>query len=97
MRTKFGKKVLKEYSTIWNCKEYICYILDGGNYVDIHIIDDSYTRDALNTLKMQDEKQYLPYYLTDVKCDALIIEHILWDKHSTNQDILSFSVEIHKD
>ncbi len=96
---KFGKKVLHSYGTVWNGDWIECFILQNkdNEYIDIHIIHPSFRSDEMNTLQLQEPVEFAKDYLNDIKCDCMIAEFILWYKHSTNDRVLSFSVEKYED
>ena len=54
---KYNKKVLKyENIDIFN-QDYTIYILDDGDYFNIHIKNDRYKDEELNTLWLQEPKE----------------------------------------
>lgn len=77
---KYDKKILAEKSIEVNGDEYTCFVLDGGDYYDIHIVDDHYRDDELNTLKLQEPKECVSLEKVTSKAFMLseIMEHILW-------------------
>lgn len=78
--TKYDKKILAERSVEVNGDEYTCFVLDGGDYYDIHIVDNYYKDDELNTLKLQEPKECVSLEKVTSKAFMLseIMEHILW-------------------
>lgn len=77
---KYGKKILSERSMEVNGDGYTCFVLDGGDYYDIHIVDDHYADDELNTLKLQEPKDSVSLEKVTSKAFMLseIMEHVLW-------------------
>ena len=78
---KYGKKILAQRSIEVNGDEYTCFILDdGGDYYDVHIVDDHYQDDELNTLKLQEPKDVAKLDVVTSKAFMLsqIMEHVLW-------------------
>nr|DAH26755.1 MAG TPA: hypothetical protein [Caudoviricetes sp.] len=54
---KYGKEVLKsEDVDIFN-QYYTIYILDGGDYFDIHIVNDKYKDEEISTLWLEEPKE----------------------------------------
>jgi hypothetical protein len=80
---KYGKKILAKRSIEVDGDEYTCYVLDdGGEYYDIHVVDDHYADDDLNTLKLQEPKDVAKLDVVTSKAFMLsqIMEHVLWHK-----------------
>ena len=77
---KYGKKILSERSMEVNGDEYTCFVLDNNDYYDIHIVDDHYADDELNTLKLQEPKDSVSLEKVTSKAFMLseIMEHVLW-------------------
>ena len=96
---KFGKKIYWRYITEWNGNVIECFILKSKEkgYIDIHVIHPYFQANEMNTLQFQEEKQYLKNYTNDLKCDLIILEFVLWHKHSTNDNVLSFSIDAYND
>lgn len=91
VKRKYGKKVLYYHSSVWNGNEYEIFICQSKeeDTIDIHILDSMFQLDELNTLHMQDSIKSLEEYCNEVKCDCMIIEHILWTKYQK----YSFNIE----
>lgn len=92
----YNKKILKEYEMNINSMFMELYILDDENYYSIHILDDYYKQDELNTLKLQQSKNCVTLdELDDIFCQSQLIEHYLWHKNYGYKDkIYSFSVTV---
>lgn len=77
---KYGKKILVERSIEVNGDEYTCFILDDGDYYNVHIVDDHYQDDELNTLKLQEPKDVAKLDVVTSKAFMLsqTMEHVLW-------------------
>lgn len=86
---KYGKKVLKsEDIDIFN-QYYTIYILDGGDCFDIHIVNDKYKDEELNTLWLQEPKECITLENFDeVYLCAEVIKFALWDKFFGYKDNL---------
>jgi hypothetical protein len=70
--------------------EYTCFVLDDNDYYNVHVVDDHYHDDELNTLKLQEPKDVAKLDVVTSKAFMLsqIMEHVLWhlcygdnDKH----------------
>ena len=86
---KYGKKVLKsEDINIFN-QDYIIYILDGGDYFDIHIINDEYKDEEDNTLLNQGPKEHITLEdLDKVYLYEEVVKFALWNKFYGYKDSL---------
>ena len=75
----FNKDIIIEQTICIDGCYYTGYVLDGGDYFNIHVIDDYYRQDEMNTLKLQEPKE------CNVEIDkayiiARILEHYLWHR-----------------
>ena len=94
---KYNKKILASKDVFYNNKYIEVLILDDGDYYNIHIIDDSFKDEELNTLKLQEPKDCitLEEITNPVKLECYALEHILWDKfYGFKGKMYSFNVEI---
>jgi len=82
LEKKYGKKILAQRSIEVDDDEYTCFVLDGGDCYDIHIVDEHYKDDELNTLKLQEPKDSVSLEKVTSKAFMLseIMEHVLWHK-----------------
>jgi len=82
-RTKFNKKIVKRFTTVV-CNESIkIFVLDNGDYYDIHRITDKYAKDELNTLHFQEPKINVlnpKTYFDKGYMVAQAMEYIIWDR-----------------
>ena len=78
---KYGKKVLKsEDINIFN-QDYIIYVLDDGDYFDIHIVNDGYKDEKDNTLLEQEPKKCVTLEdLDKVYLYEEVVKFALWNK-----------------
>lgn len=78
---KYGKKVLKfEDINIFN-QDYIIYILDNEEYFDIHIVNDKYKDEEINTLWLEEPKECVTLEDFDkVYLYEEVVKFALWDK-----------------
>ena len=92
----YGKKILKQYEMNINSMDMELYILDDKDCYNIHILDDYYKQDEMNTLKLQEPKNCVTLdELDDIFCQSQLIEHYLWHKNYGYKDKnYSFSVTI---
>ena len=78
MNTLYNKRVLIEYSeNIFN-DWYTVYVLDDDKYYNVHIVNDDFKNEELNTLQYQLEKE----------CFNLDT----FDKLSLTKDLLEFAL-----
>lgn len=86
---KYGKKVLKsEDINIFN-QDYTIYILDAGDYFDIHIVNDGYKDEEDNTLLNQEPKEYITLEdLDKVYLYEEVVKFALWNKFYGYKDSL---------
>ena len=81
MGTKYGKQILKEIETNVFNHCYTLLVLDDNKYYNVHIIDDNFRDEELNTLKYQCSKENTSLdFFDDIKMTNEIIQHALWDK-----------------
>lgn len=81
MAMKYGKKILKQYAENIFGKDYTLYILDDGDYYNIHIVTDDYKDKELNTLIFQDPKQDVSFNKFDkLYITKRILEFALWSE-----------------
>ena len=96
-QTKYGKKILKVRGLMINNQEYLCYVLDdGGEYYDIHVVDDKFRDEEANTLKLQEPKDCVELERVTSKAFmfAQIAEHALWDLcYGDNGKHYDFSID----
>jgi hypothetical protein len=94
---KYGKKILAEHVTYYNNKYVTVLVLDDKDHYNIHILDEKFKDDEMNTLKLQEPKECItleqvknPMYL-----ECIALEHLLWDKfYGFNNSMHSFNVEL---
>lgn len=77
---KYGKKILAERSIEVNGDKYTCFILDDGDYYNVHIVDSYFQDDEMNTLKLEEPKDSVSLEKVTSKAFMLsqIMEHVLW-------------------
>lgn len=81
MTMKYGKKILEQYAENIFGKYYTLYILDAGNYYNIHIVTNEYKDEELNTLVLQESKQNVSFNKFDsLYMTKSILEFALWSK-----------------
>lgn len=72
---KYGKKILAKRSVEVNGDEYTCFILDDGDYYNVHMIDDYCQDDEMNTLILQEPKECVS--LEKVTSKAFMLSQIM--------------------
>lgn len=95
MAMKYGKKILKQDTESILGEYYTLYILDNGNYYDIHIVTDKYKDEELNTLALQEPKQDISFNKFDrLYIIKLILEFALWSEFYGYEDkVYQFEVK----
>ena len=94
---KYNKKILANKTVYYNNKYVEVLILDDKDCYNVHVIDDVYRDDEINTLKLQEPKEYVTLeYITDpVRLECFALEHLLWDNfYGYKGKMYSFNVEI---
>lgn len=94
---KYNKKILANKIVYYNNRYVEVLVLDDKDYYNIHIIDDVYKDDELNTLRLQEPKEdvTLEYVTNPIRLECHALEHLLWDKfYGTDNKMYSFNVEI---
>ena len=101
MKTIYNKKILAEHSFNLEGLGYTTvYITESkqGDYNDIHIVDQAFKQEELNTLNQQIPKENMrDYYLTKEWAHCQAIKKQLWYLYSTNDNVKSFHVEVYED
>ena len=81
MATKYGRNILKRFSVNLFNNDYELLVLDGDKYYNIHIIDNKFRDDELNTLKYQEDKECTSLESFDnIRMTNDMVQHALWDK-----------------
>ena len=94
---KYDKTILAEHFTSYNDRYFTVLVLDDNDYYNIHVIDDKFRDDELNTLKLQEPKSCVTLEeVTDpMQLEFHALEHALWDKFYGYKDqVYSFNVEV---
>lgn len=92
---KYNRKILKsENINIFN-QEYTIYILDDGDYFDIHIENDKYKDEEANTIWNVEPKKHIALEdLDKVYLYEEVVKFALWDKFYGYKDSLyTFDIE----
>ena len=80
---KYNKKVIASYQKYLDGENFEIFILDGGKYYNVHVISEKYKKDEMNTLKLQEPKEYIKNakeYFTNAKMIGYLMEHFIWDR-----------------
>lgn len=94
---KYDKTILAEHFTSYNDRYFTVLVLDDNDYYNIHVIDDKFKDDELNTLKLQEPKSCVTLEeVTDpMQLEFHALEHALWDKfYGYKDNMYSFSVSV---
>ncbi len=96
----YDKKILAQTEVYLNGDFCEVYCLDGGEYFDIHILNDSFASDELNTLRLQEPKE-IQEATSEIFLTCQGVEFLLWHRfygkggkmHSFNCELVE-SVEL---
>lgn len=94
---KYNKKILANKIVYYNNRYVEVLVLDDNDYYNIHVLDDSYQDDEMNTLKLQEPKEYvtLEEVTNPIRLECQALEHLLWDKfYGKDNKMYSFNVSI---
>lgn len=81
MEMKYNKRILKQHTEKIFGEYYTLYVLDDGDYYNIHIVTNKYKDEELNTLRLQEPKQNVSFNEFDELYIAKsILEFALWSK-----------------
>lgn len=95
--TKYGKTILHQENINIDGIPVVGYVLDAGDYYNIHVWIDVYEDNELNTLYMQEPKDQVP--LEDV-CNkpfllSKMMEMVLWHIcYGYNHNMYNFDINI---
>ena len=93
---KYGKDVLAWTSYDVNGDIYECYVLDDGDYYNIHVISPDYRDDEMNTLRLQEPKDVGNLETLKSKAYMLsrIFEFALWHEcYGDNDKCYDFNID----
>lgn len=93
----YNKPILARELIYYGSRYVEVCVLDNNDYYDIHIFDDKYKKDEMNTLSLQEPKDCvsLEEVTNPIRLECHALEHILWDKYyGYNGNMYSFNVEI---
>ena len=94
---KYNKKILANQIVYYNNRYVEVLVLDDKDYYNIHVLDDAYQDDEMNTLKLQEPKDCvsLEEVTNSIRLECHALEHLLWDKfYGIENKMYSFNVEI---
>lgn len=81
MEMKYNKRILKQHTEKIFGEYYTLYVLDDGDYYNIHIVTNKYKDEELNTLRLQEPKQNVSFNEFDeLYIVKSILEFALWSK-----------------
>ena len=93
----YNKPILARDCFYYDSRYVEVCILDDEDYYNIHVFDDKYKQDEMNTLKLQEPKDCisLEEVTNPIKLECHALEYILWDKYyGYKNQMYSFNVEI---
>lgn len=96
MSELYNKQVLKEYTISINGDYFTCVILDDIDCYNIHILNDYYQKNELNTLQLQEPKACVNINeLDNIFMQSRILEFYLWHINYGYKDkSYSFNIEV---
>lgn len=81
MKRKFNKKVIAQFEKRLDGENFEVFVLDDGEYYNVHVISERFKSDELNTLKLQEPKEYVTLeYFSQAQLIAYLMEHFIWDR-----------------
>lgn len=93
----YNKPILARECFYYESRYIEVCVLDAKDYYNIHVFDDKYKQDEMNTLKLQEPKECatLDEITNPIKLECYALEHYLWDKYyGYKGKMYSFNVEI---
>lgn len=95
--TLYNKQVLARELLYYDSRYVEVFVLDDKDYYNIHVLDDEFQSDELNTLKLQEPKEAvsLEEVTNPIRLECQALEHILWAKYyGKDNKMYSFNVSI---
>ena len=80
---KFNKKIIAKYFKTLNGESFEVYVLDDGEWFNIHVIDETFNQDEMNTLKLQETKTKETLnsgYFNKAQLVCYLMEHFIWSE-----------------
>lgn len=79
---KYNKKVLADKTINYNNDYYEILVLDDKDYYNIHILNEKYKDEELNTLYLQEPKDCINIekVTSPIYMEKLTLQFALWDK-----------------
>lgn len=97
MKTKYGHKVVAHYEKELDGEYFEVIVTRPKNYeyYNIHVISERYRDDEINTLKLQEHKDYVnDNTFTAAKLASYLMEHFIWDRFYSEFGAAGISVSI---
>lgn len=94
-QTKYGNKILAQRSISFNGIEYTCFVLDDGNYYNVHVLTEDMMDEEGNTLTSQEPKDIANLDIITSKPFMLskIMETALWRECYCSDKMYEFSID----
>ena len=93
----YNKPVLAKEHIYYASRYLEVFVLDDKDCYNIHVLDDKYKTDEMNTLKRQEHKDSvnLEDIIKPMQLECYALEHALWDKYYGYEGKgYSFNVEV---
>ena len=94
---KYNKQILASRPVEYGGHYVEVLVLDNKDYYNIHILNDAFKDEEMNTLHLEESKECitLEEITNPIKLECYGLEHLLWHKHyGHNGNMYSFNVEI---
>ena len=95
MEMKYNKRILKQHTENVFGEYYTLYVLDDKDYYNIHIVTGKFRDEELNTLQLQEPKQYVSFNkFNKLYITKLILEFALWSKfYGSDNKVYQFEIK----
>lgn len=93
---KYNKNIIASYSKNLDNELFEVFVLDSGDCYNIHVISEKYKQDEMNTLKLQEPKEYIENireYFDNARLIGYLLEHFIWDRFYS-EGIFTGSIDI---
>ena len=75
--TYYDKPIIAEYHKYIDNENFSVYVLDDNDYFNIHIINERFANDEMNTLELQECKESVTVeYFTDARLITYLLDYL---------------------